>query len=87
MRMNYRSLDGDDEINASLMAAMKATVEKMVEERLITTTQAETFLDEHIVMVAAARGGLAAWLKRRVKDLTTQKDTTAWIIVAKATSL
>ena len=63
--MKHRSIDGDDSINAILMGAMAETVYALQDGGLISDTNANRFLDEHICVLAANDGGFLVWLKRR----------------------
>jgi adenine-specific DNA methylase len=78
--MKIRSITGEDDINSALMGAMEATIEKLRIEKLLTESQAEQFLREHLIFVANGDGGFKAWLKRIWPNT---KDDNAHIIVSK----
>lgn len=71
--MIVRSLTGEDEINNVLMGGMEVTIGALVREGIISNEIGESFLSEHLIMVASADGGFRQWFKRMWPGFTESK--------------
>lgn len=85
--MELISLVGEDSINHAMNVAMQETIRRLCQEDILTSAQANAFLDSHICIWIKKEGGFRAWYNRlfkkdchdivRVCRIDVDKDETA----------